>query len=403
MRNYLGLVSLAALAACGGGGPQTVGSSAPPPGAGTGAGSGSGSTTTHSFVNPTEAKTYSAIGGVHRYAYSTDDRTSGVQYNQVYAGDASTARNSSISISYDPRDAIFNLVIADTAAGVNDTLRFQDPAHRTDFGGAREPQGGTPNIQNKQIQFLQAGGSSGPIRYDLTQSDTFPVGNADSSRDVSTFFYQKPGTTTRYVGYAGFVRNQTSVVEVTDTNGNDYLQQNNVLERAAFAYGERSSNSAVPTTGTATYTGEMLATMVFNPLLDTQSNAPTYFQWIDGSATTTVNFATSTFTNSVTGTVFAPTFDAFTSRQFTIQPGATFNASGSGRVDLVNAGGFVGQVNTASFTHAGTTTNVNIAGSSVDGAFYGPAAQEVGGGFRIVGGTPDERIDILGTFTGAKP
>jgi len=401
MRKAIVLVSLTALAACSGGGPQTAGGSAPPVGPSAG---GSGSTSTHTFVAPTEAKTYSAIGGVHSYKYTTDDRVAqGDQYNQLYAGNASTARNSSITVTYDPRDAIFDVKITDTAAGVNNTLRFQDPAHRTDFGGAREPQDGVPNITNKQVQFLQAGGSSGPIRYDAAQSTTFPVGDEAASRDVSTFFYQKPGTTTRYVTFAGFVRNQTTITKVTNPDSSSYLQQNNVLERAAFAYGERTSNSAVPRTGTGTFTGEMLATMVFNPLLDTQSDAPTYFQWIDGSATTTVDFAANTFTSSVTGTVFAPSFDVFTSRQFTIQQGATFNAAGSGQVDLVNAGGFVGQMTSASFTQGGVTTNVNIAGSSVDGAFYGPAAQEVGGGFRIVGGTPDERIDILGTFTGVRP
>lgn len=401
MRNRLVLVSLAALAGCSGGGPQTVGSSgsvAPP-------GSGSGSTTTHSFVTPTEAKTYSAIGGVQHYAYSTDDRDTQDQYNELYAGNASTARNSSITVTYDPRDAIFDVAIVDSAAAVNDTRHFQDPAHRTDFGGARQPQGGTPNITGKQIQYLQAGGSSGPIRFG-SESNTFPVGDDTATRDVSTFFYQKPGTTTNYVTLAGFVRNATNVVLVTPPDGSaapDYLQQNHTLERAAFAYGERTPNSAVPRTGTATFTGEMLATMVYNDLLDVNANASTYFQWIDGSATTTIDFAANTFTNSVTGTVFAPQLDIFTSGIATIGAGATFAASGSGQIDLVNAGGFFGQVNSASFAQGGVTTPVNIAGSSVDGAFFGPAAQEVGGGFRIVGGTPDQRIDILGAFTGKQP
>jgi hypothetical protein len=402
MRKHLVLVSLAALAGCSGGGNQTVGSggSVAPPGSGS-----SGSTTTHSFVTPTEAKTYSAIGGVQSYAYSTDDRDISDQYNELYAGNASTARNSSITITYDPRDAIFDVRIADSGAGVDNDLRFQDPAHRTNFGGAREPQTGTPNIVNKQIQFLEAGGSSGPIRYGA-ESDTFPVGDDGAKRDVSTFFYQKPGTTTNYVTLAGFVRNATTVVAVEPANGAagpSYLRQDHILERGAFAYGERTQNSAVPRTGTATFTGEMLATMVYNDLLDVNSSASTYFQWIDGSATTTVDFGTNTFTNSLTGTVFAPQLDIFTSGVATIGAGATFAASGSGQIDLVNAGGFLGQVNSASFTQGGTTTAVNIAGSSVDGAFYGPAANEVGGGFRIVGGTPDQRIDILGAFTGKKP
>lgn len=402
MRNRLALVSLAALAGCSGGGNQTVGSSGSvaPPGSGS-----SGSTTTHTFVTPTEAKTYSAIGGVQHYAYSTDDRDTQDQYNEIYAGNASTARNSSITVTYDPRDAIFDVAIVDSAAAVNDTRHFQDPAHRTNFGGAQEPQGGTPDIAGKQIQYLEAGGSSGPIRYGA-ESNTFPVGDDGAARDVSTFFYQKPGTTTNYVTLAGFVRNATTVVEILPPGGapgSEYLQQNHTLERGAFAYGERTQNSAVPRTGTATFTGEMLATMVYNDLLDVNANASTYFQWIDGSATTTVDFAANTFTNSLTGTVFAPQLDIFTSGIATIGAGATFAASGSGQIDLVNAGGFLGQVNSASFTQGGTTTAVNIAGSSVDGAFYGPAANEVGGGFRIVGGTPDQRIDILGAFTGKKP
>jgi len=82
--------------------------------------------------------------------------------------------------------------------------------------------------------------------------------------------------------------------------------------------------------------------------------------------------------------------------------GSTFNADGAGRIDLVNAGGFLGQFTSAYFTKGGIRRDLVIAGSSIDGAFYGPSAQEVGGGFRIVGGTPDERIDILGAFTGGR-
>jgi hypothetical protein len=96
-------------------------------------------------------------------------------------------------------------------------------------------------------------------------------------------------------------------------------------------------------------------------------------------------------------------YDAYTSQTHVLDAGATFNASASGSIDLINKGGFSGQVGSASFTQGGTTTQVNIAGSSIDGAFYGPNAQEVGGGFRVVGGTPDQRIDILGAFTGKKP
>ena len=76
---------------------------------------------------------------------------------------------------------------------------------------------------------------------------------------------------------------------------------------------------------------------------------------------------------------------------------------GHAHVHNVGAGGFLGQMSSASFTQTnGQTLSVNVGGSSIDGAFFGPAAQEVGGAFRIVGGTPDTRIDILGAYTGKK-
>ncbi len=386
MRKPLLLVSLTTLAACGGGGPQTAGGTAV---VGGGTGTSNNSSSSHTFENPTEKKTYSAIGGVQHFEYSTDDRNIQGQYGELYAGNASTARNSGITISYDPRDAIFELTIADTAAGVSQDIRFQDPLHRTAFGGLRNPQSGTPDITGKAIQYLEVGSASGTY------------GQAEYRSDGSTFFYQKPGTSTKYVTFAGYVRNQLSIAEVTDPNNVKYLQYNYNLDRAAFVFGERTDNGAVPRTGTATYTGDMLATMIYNPLFDTQADAPTYYQWINGTATTNIDFGANSFTQSLTGTVTAPGLDAFTSGTHVLNAGATFAAAGHGTIDLVGKGGFTGQMDSASFTQ-GTNMPVTIAGSSIDGAFYGPAAQEVGGGFRVVGAVPDQRVDILGTFVGKK-
>lgn len=413
MRLCLLLLASTTLAACGGAGVETAGSVATPSSAGGGTTGGGGTASTHSFVNPSEVKTYAGIGAAHSYKYTTNNidgdpstpaiDPSSVQYNQLYAGDASTARNSGISITYNPRDAIFDLTINQPLANVNQTTRFQDPAHRTNFGGALEPQGGVPDITSQGVNFLQVGSGAGTPVYDASQSTTFPIGTKDTTITRSTFFYQKPGTSTRYVTFAGFVRNSVAIAQISPAVGAPYLENNFVLERAAFAYGERTANAGVPTTGTGTYSGAMLATMVYNPLLDTDPGAPTYFQWISGTSSTAVNFANSSFTLALNGTVFSPLFDTYTSRVFTLQNGATFAANGTGRIDLVNAGGFLGSFQTARFTQpGGTVLNVNIAGSSIDGAFFGPAADEVGGGFRIVGGTPDERIDILGAFTGKK-
>ncbi len=405
MRHVLVLLATTSLAACSGAGPTTVGGSAAPSQSPV-AGVPTGTTDPHTFVRPTQPKTYSAIGSVQHYEYNTDVRNTQNQYAQFYSAIGSTARSSGYSIAYNPRDAVFDVTLLETSAKVNQTLRFQDPLHRTDFGGQREPQGGVPNFESQGFLYLQAGGNSAAPQplFDPAQSDVFPVGIREASRDVVTFFFQRPGTVTQHVTLAGYVRNATNIPKLDDI---PYILQQHTLERGVFAYGERTTNDAVPITGTASFTGPMISSLVYNPLRDTDNSAPTYFQWMTGNATTTVNFAANTFTFDVTGTVGAPLFDIFTSRVFTLRDGATFAASGAGLVDLIRSGGFVGQFSTASFTQpvsaGGTVIPMTIAGSSIDGTFYGPAAQEVGGGFRIVGGNPDERIDVIGAFTGRRP
>lgn len=401
MRNYLILMSATALAACGGGGgPQAVGGAAPPPAPGGTPVSPTPSPSAHSFVNPTQVKTYEGIGSVHSYNYKTESDRLG-QVGQLYAGDASTARDGGITVAYSPRDAIFEITIDRSKANTQvDANRFQDPAHRTDFLNLSRPQAGVPNITGREIQYLENGGSSGPLLSPQPTSDLL-VGGKDYSSDVRTLFYQKPGTTTKYVTYAGYVRNSMSVALINEPRV--YLENTYQLERAAFVFGERTPNSAVPGSGSATFSGEMIATMVFNPLLDFDPGASTYFQWIVGSGSHTVDFGTLGILSSFTGNVGEITRDAYTTGGRDMPGGSTFTASSRSTIDLPGKGGFFGQFSSASFTRPdGTTFAVNIAGSSIDGAFFGPAAEELGGGFRIVGGTPDQRIDILGAFTAKK-
>ncbi len=407
MRLILVLLATTTVAACGGSGPTTVGSNAVQSGTST---AGVTPTSAHTFVVPTDPKTYTTISSTHSYAYSTDDRNFKEQYGKLYQGDASTARNGVTTIAFSPRDAVFELIQNQPLAGVTGTSRFQDPVHRTAFGGAREPQAGAPDIQGKSILYLEAGGASGTY------------GRDGFNWDATTLFYQKPGTKTNYVTYAGFVRNTLDIVKIDEPGVPIYNRYNYNLQRSAFVYGERTPNPAVPITGSGTFSGDMLATMIYNDYLDTVSNTPSYFQWLTGSATTKVNFATGTFTIDMTGVANAPQFvsptgssiplDEFSNRRYTIQNGAVFTATGAGRVDLINAGGFLGAINSAYFVQPNATRlDITLVGgpatpnggSSVDGAFFGPAAQEVGGGFRIVGGVPDERVDILGAFTGKRP
>ncbi len=408
MRLYVILASTSLLAACSDGGGSIPLSSTPAPASSSAAG------TAHTFAKPTEAKTYAGIGGEQVYKYSADSRGCCNQQGQVYAGNATTVRNSGISITYDPGAAIFTLVVSDSASGASTNTRFQDPASRTNFGGAQEPQWGTPKLSNSNVLYLQAGDGNPNSPYRLSGSGLVNPGNnstpasgdAGSAYQATSLFYLKPGTETQYVTYAGYVRNSFSFGKLT-VGAASFDKIDSTLERGAFAYGDLTSTANVPKTGSASYKGSMLATMIFNPTLDgtdpsTSQILSSYFQWIEGTSKLDVDFLNSTFQIALTGSVLAPQFDYFTSPQQTVLAGgASFSADGKGTINLVNFGGFKGQFQTASFTNPdGSKRDVAIAGSSVDGAFYGPAANEAGGGFRIVGGNPDERVDVLGAFVG---
>jgi hypothetical protein len=410
MRLYLVLASTTLLAACGG-----TGSSGKIPLvlAPTGATTSTGAPSTHTFAKPTETKTYVGIGGTQVFDYYTDDRGANYQAGQRYAANTTTIRNSGISISYDPASAIFSLEVKDSGSGASTNSRFQDPAQRTNFGGAAEPQPGTPKFNNTNVNYLEEGTSSGALYRDATSGFPYKLpGTDDGNYNHTTLFYLKPGTETQYVTYAGYLRNSFifSTVKPVVPAGQvpvPYEKITSTLERGAFAFGETSQNSAVPKTGTATYRGSMLATMIFNPTLDgldpsTSNVLSSYFQWIEGTSKLDLDFLNNSFNFGLSGTVKAPDYDRNTFPQQTVLvDGATFAASGRGTINLVSFGGFKGQFQSANFVNPnGSARTVNIAGSTIDGAFYGPAGQEAGGGFRIVGGTPDERIDILGAFIG---
>jgi len=437
MRIYLALMAATALSACGGAGPNSAGSVA----VGTG-GPTPGTTTTATnpfaeFKSPTTPRTYNAIGGSQVYDYLTDTRFCCNQQAQRFAGRSSTVRNSGAQITYDPRSATFTLVVVDALTGASTQTRFQDPASRTNFGGAVQPQWGVPNLTNQNIRYLQAGDGNPLSPYSFSGSGTInpgtnttpPDGSSGSTYQSSNFFYEVPGSRTDYVSFAGYLRNSLSWAdESVDLDNNPLTPPVNVhkatwhLERGAFAYGIQTDPNAVPRTGTGTYTGAFLATMVYNPTLDGTfgTRLPTFFQWIEGTATTNVNFATNAVTLGLTGTVSAPFVEniAITNANGTVvnttysspavssvAAGSTFTASGTATINLVTTGGFTGQFQSAGFsaTTNGSPTNITIAGSTIDGAFFGPVGEEVGGGIQITGGVPDQRVDIVGAFTGKKP
>jgi hypothetical protein len=402
MRVFALALCTSMLAACSGAGPETIGNIPAP----------DSPKALHTFVNPTEQKVYNAIGGTQTYKYDVIEsfltNVPGGQTTQIYAGNASTVRQTGITVDYNPRDAIFDINIKDPASTVTTRNRFQDPLHRTAFGGAREPQLGVPNLSAPGIQYLQSGVSASTI--DLTdpgRSFTGELRRNESTGQYSatSYFYQKPGTTTQYVTFTGYVKNTLDIIYTRVSNNNVIIKDEDVhayeLQRGAFVFGENTKNGDVPITGTGSYSGAMLTSMVFNDQNDNSGfQTPTYYQWIEGSANTQVDFLNKKFTLNLTGTTFAPQLDR-TRLTASIQSGAAFNANGSGQIDLVQAGGFIGQFQQAWLVNPdGTRFDILIGGSSINGTFFGPTAQEVGGGYRIVGGVPDQRVDLLGTFVG---
>lgn len=420
-RVFASLSALALLAACGGGGgagPQTIGGlggAAPPAGsAGTGSGNGvstgglggvssAASAGTNTLLNPTAAKTYNAISALQSYRYKTASNAIG-QYAQLYQGNASTLRNPTTTVAYDPRDAIFVVTIKDSAAGIDQSLRFQDPMHRTDFGGAIQPQWGVPDLSLSGIDYLQSGSTTGTVIQAGTNRT--PLDGADgASSNTATFFYQRPGANTNHVTFAGYVRNNIAFANVTPSGGGaQFKETTSTLERGVLVFGDLTARDQIPTRGSGSYTGAFLGTVINNPTGDSVGALSDYFQWIGGTSNIAVDFAASTVAIGLSGRVGAPFVDRNTTGGSIIPGGANFTASGSARIDMARTGGFTGTFASASFSfpiNATTTAvqDISIAGSSVDGAFYGPNAAEVGGGFRIVGAVPDQRVDILGSFT----
>ena len=427
MKKRIAALPLVSLARCGGGGLETAGSVAAP-------GPTNGASEPHSFVEPTQTKTYKGIGAAHSLSYRLTDEYSydkkDVLINgtptkvrddttrfldrqgkgsELYVSDIGSVRNSGVEVTYDPKNAIYTLKV--NQGGIANEIRMQDPAHHTDFDGLVGPQAGVPNLE-KPIPGDDKWRERGVQYYEVSQG-------TDDKYDVSTFFVELPGTSTKYVTYAGYVRNMmTKGVETTltddDSGTTTRAFSDNIFERAAFTFGELTPTSAVPKTGSASYSGAMIASSVVNPTFDGPTQLQSYFQWMSGTATVSVDFGA----NSVTANLAGTTHEAFPTGRFVLPPsggqanqipiqttvptGATFNASGTATIDLVGTGGFTGGFNKAGFTWAGGKVDVDIIGSSLAGAFYGPKGEEVGGAFRIVGGVPDQRVDVLGAFTGKK-
>ncbi len=410
MRSLIAALPLLALTACGGAsGPESIGDVAPPGGPGSGGGSGGsggpgggvgGGTPTPSptpapthFLDVATETTFNAVGGFQSLdvTESGDALTGPV----LYQGNASTVRTPTGTINYSPRDGIFTLNFADAKAGVTTAVRFQDPAHRS-----ATPAWGVPGVNDFNI--LEAVGPT----------SRSPSANTPGDRgrtDIVTLFYQRPGSQTTYVSLAGYVRN---AYEATVDPLVFKAATTSTFQRGAMVFGQETLRSQVPVSGGGTYRGGMLATMVVNTGIN--SRTPNYFQWITGESEVTLDFSKSTMSLLLTGSVLPATYggQVLQSNATGVPGGSSFRAVGGGSINLTQTGGFTGSFSSVTFSTVNGQTvpiydpvnsgNSTAGANSIDGTFFGPNAVNVGGNFRIVGGVPDQRVDILGAFTGAK-
>lgn len=389
MRANLAILSLPllSLAACGGGGTgtQSLGSIAPPIAGGTVAGGGvvavtptpssTPTPTPTSFLEVSATTTFDAIGALH--SIDVDENNA-----SLYKGNASTVRAPSGTITFDPRDGIFTVALSDDRAGVTRSMTYQDPAHRTDFAPDATPQAEVPDLPG--FNYLRA---------------------ASGTDSTDTFFYKRPGNTANYVSLAGFVHQSTLG---TDPDSPEFHS-----ERGVMVFGTKTALLGIPASGSGHFEGDFLATMIASGSGDLGAALNLPLQWISGTSSVDVDFSKATVALGLTGSV-KPAFlnNIEVNESYTgITAGSTFNASGTATIAGLG-GNFAGKFLTASFTDGATKTNIDFApisaassvagASSIDGAFYGPNAVNVGGNFRITGGVPDQRVDILGAFVGAK-
>lgn len=410
MRLAILLASTMLLAACGGAGPKALGEFTPPGGGGTGTDPATGEA--HSFVNPTKTTVYTAQGGSQHYKYRRAEPSDGnggyivrSQGAQFYNSNSTEAGNDSLSVTYDRDDAEFSLRFQDDAASVDLETLYQDPGHRTAFGGQVEPQRGVEDLTAQSVFYIEGGKVDGLVRP--TDDNPYPwilaPGRDIGTADITTFFYQKPGTVTKYVTYAGYVRNQFEVRR-PDAAPPEYQFESS---RGVLVFGEQTLRENAPRTGTGAFNGPMIASMVFNDGFDT-GETDTYFQWIVGSANVNVDFAATTFNINMSGRVGAMFSDVNQVVVPSMPEGSIFTAAGNGRFDggLPIFRTFSGGFSSASFTRPdGSVFVMNLSdpyssANTIDGSFYGPNGEEVGGTYRVSHGQPDTRIDILGVFTG---
>lgn len=217
---------------------------------------------------------------------------------------------------------------------------------------------------NTQITIVPAGATTVSSMYGgTTYTDSYDAGGAQ--RFDNSFTFRELAVTGLPGAYSDLVLyDPTTVSDALQYSSfgwwdRDIAANSGTTVASTFSYGLQTPVGSMPTSGTASYTGKTTGVAVY------QGGNGGYI--LSGSFTATADFAANTldaaFTNiSATNVVTGTVYDSFTN----FSAAATISG------------------NTFSGTTASTATNPVLVtagpySGTIDGAFYGPSAQEIGG------------------------
>ncbi len=264
------------------------------------------------------------------------------------------------------------------------------------------------------IEYYESG-SGTPTTYIANTLFFERVGQAGAVGDVGTNKY------VTWVGYRTtnysntFSRSSTTLNTGDGNNFNDVEAviesetESLTVDRSAFVYGLNSLAKDIPKTGTGTYKGSLFAHSTYTPTVGAQ----TQFDTIWGTATSKVNFANDSLSVALSGT-FQDSGFAFSATGSAIIQRPTIPGTALGTAADQPISRFIGNISAVTIGTRNLTPNPNASltdtfqASTIEGGFFGPSDKttgqppELGSAFRIVGGQPDQRLDILGTFVGAR-
>ncbi|GAB3549414.1 hypothetical protein GCM10027343_31110 [Noviherbaspirillum agri] len=275
------------------------------------------------------------------------------------------------------------LVVEPLRAGTDVT--FYD--RRTQANYANNTYRASSPIKNNLLGALDGGWrAAGGIRADWAEAGRE---HEDGDLDAPT----EPASGTK--GYRGFTNIAYEFANMTAWNSQDTVNiaewttepriEHNKKRRGIVAFGNVSSPDAVPTSGTATYTGTVYG---FASSADPAQVDPDPFE---GRATVTVDYATGNASISIQDTGRYVEVGGVGS---VIPVPAAFSATAArGAINVNNA-----NTNTPNYF----TGEVNSGGliGGVSGRYFGADAKEVGGTFQLQGASG---VTIVGGFIGRKP